>query len=232
MYSFTVDSRSGAQNAADACNTCCCESVSAKPGETNKIMLNYAPWSVPFGGHGLFNGTSFQVERLGTVPTPDVNPGFGRTVTGTPFEGDLSPLFPNPDNDAVKFEIEQLFDASNGVVELQPDGKFTYTPAPLFTGIDRFYWSANGDVAEYTIAVDPSAEQPQKQPPVVAPVTVLKKSVAIDNRVHIVAFLFAVSPAAIPGDIYRLTIKQGTRDCDGSEYFHLSCYDITIGACG
>lgn len=231
MYSFTVNSRSGSQN-TDACNTCCCESISAKPGETNKVLLNYAPWSAPIGGHGLFNGTAFQVDRLGTAPTPVVNAGFGRTVTGAPFEGDLAPLFPNPDQETPVFKLEALFEAANGVVELQPDGKFTYTPAPLFTGIDRFYWSANGAVAEYTIAVDASAEQPQTQPPVVPPVAALKKSVAIDNRVHIVAFLVAVSPAAVPGDIYRLTVKQGTRDCDGNEIFHISCYDITIGACG
>lgn len=232
MYSFTVDSRSGNKGVADSCSTCCCESISAKPGETNKIIVNYAPWSAPIGGHGLFNGSSFQIERLGNPVTPVVVPGFGRTVTGTVFEGDLSPLFPNPDDDTAVFEIEQLFDASNGIVELQADGKFTYTPNPLFTGIDRFYWSANGHIAEFIVAVDLNAQTEQRQPAFTAPVSVSKKSVGIDNRVHIVAFFLAVSPAAVPGDVYRLTVKQGTRDCDGSEYFHLSCYDVTIGTCG
>lgn len=227
MHSFTVNARN-----ADACNTCCCEQLSGKPGETDKVIVNYAPWSAPIGGHGLAHDTVFSVERLGNPATPVVSNGFGRTVTGAPFNGDLAALFPNPDGDDAKFAIDPLFGPSSGEIALSADGKFVYTPSPLFTGIDRFFWNVNGDMAEFVIAVDLNAQTQQKQPAFTAPVSVAKKSVGIDSRMHILGFLLSISPAAVVGDVYRLTVKQGTRDCDGNTSFHISCFDVTIGACG
>ena len=44
-------------------------------------------------------------------------------------------------------------------------------------------------------------------------------------------FPVAISPGAKVGDIYRLTIRAPAMDCDGTTYYHVSCYDITIGKC-
>lgn len=232
MFSFSVDPRSGGFGSNESCNSCCCESLSARPGETNKVMINYAPWSAPIGGRGLANDTAFSIAPVSIPPVPAVVPGAGRTIANTPFNGDLAPLFPNPEQEEVTYRIEPLFGPSQGSIVLNPNGTFVYTPNPLFTGIDRFWWSANGNIAEFIIAVDVNAEQEFAFPGFTAAVSVSKKSVGIDHRLHIMGFFFSASPAAIPGDVYRLTIKQGASNCNGEIAVHLSCYDIVIGACG
>lgn len=229
MISFTVDARNGTDK--DGCNTCCCETIPARPGETNKILINYAPWAAPIGGHGLAPRAGFEVDCIScaTADTVIVQPGFARIVTGNTLNGTLAPLYTG--DEPVTFEVLPLFDVSHGDLVVNADGTFIYTPNTLFAGIDRFYWSANGEVAEFIIAVDPSAEQQYPQPAFTAPVSVAKSRVQYDTKMYVMSFVLSVSPAAKTGDIYRLTIRQPAIDCDGNQFDHISCYDVVIGKC-
>ena len=230
MYFFSVDPRNGASKSGDVCGSCCCESISARPGEVNGVMVSYAAWSAPLRGHGLTNKTTFEIDGVSVTP-PKVNNAFGRTKVGVVFEGTLSDLFPNPEGEQVEYEISELNGPSNGVVELGANGAFTYTPGALFTGVDRFWFSINGNIGEYVISVDPTTSE-LPQPPFTTPVYVPAARRSVDPRTHVLKFVLGVSPAAIPGDVYRLTVRQVAIDCDGNEFVHISCYDISIGSCG
>ncbi|QIW87643.1 putative structural protein [Agrobacterium phage OLIVR4] len=231
MYFFSVDPRNGTSKSGDVCGSCCCESISARPGEVNSVLVSYAAWAAPIGGHGLTNKTVFDIEPV-SVSDPLVNNGFGRTVINTVFNGDLSTLFPNPEGEPVEYEILDLYPPAKGVATLGANGQFTYTPTPLFTGIDRFWFSINGNVGEFVIAIDPSAEQPIAQPPFTPAVSVPVTGRKVNPTAYTMNFVLKVSPAAKSGDVYRLTVRQVAIDCDGSEFVHISCYDISIGSCG
>lgn len=230
MLFFTVDPRNGAKS-VDACGTCCCESIAARPGEVNGVLISYAAWAAPLGGHGLTNETTFEFEGVSVSP-PLVDSAFARTVMNTPLAGNLTALFPNPEGEPVEYEILDLYPPAGGIVELGANGAFTYTPTPLFTGIDRFWFSINGNIGEFVIAVDPSAEQPIPQPPFTPAVYVPVKGRGVNSQANTLRFMLNVSPAAKPGDVYRLNIRQVAIDCDGNKYVHVSCYDISIGSCG
>lgn len=230
MFFFSADARNGVKS-GDACGTCCCESIGARPGEINGVMISYSAWGAPLGGHGLINETTFEIEGV-SVTAPLVNSSFERTVMNTPYTGSLSGLFPNPEGEPVEYEILELYPPRGGIVELGENGAFTYTPSPLFTGIDRFWFSINGNIGEFVISVDPSAQQQIPEPPFTPAVYVPAKGRAVDPRAYTLRFMLNVSPAAKPGDIYRMTIRQVAIDCNGNKYVHVSCYDISIGSCG
>lgn len=230
MLTFTVDARNGSFK--DACNACCCEHVDARPGEKNKVLVNYGPWAAPIGGHGLAPNPGIEIECLtcSSERPPVVAAGFGRTTTGVVYNGNLAPLYTG-DEETTVFAVEPLYPPSHGDVVVNADGTFVYTPNTLFAGIDRFWWNVNGIVAEFVIAVDISAQQQYPQPPFTAPVSVPASRIAYDNRLYYMSFVLAVSPGALTGEVYRLTIRQKALDCDGESYEHLSCYDIKIGKC-
>lgn len=230
MYFFSVDPRNGASS-VDACGKCCCESISARPGEVNGVMVSYVAWSAPLGGHGLTNKTTFEFENV-SVTEPLVNSAFERTPFNTTLAGSLAALFPNPEGEAVEYEILELYPPLNGTVELGENGAFTYKPATSFTGIDRFWFSINGNVGEFVIAVDPAQGPQIAQPPFTPAVYVPLSRRSVNPQTHVLRFVLGVSPAAKPGDIYRLNVRQAAIDCEGNEYFHISCYDISIGSCG
>lgn len=229
MYFFSVDPRNGAKS-GDVCGKCCCESISARPGEVNGVMVSYAAWSAPLGGHGLTNKTTFEVEGVSVTP-PRVTNAFARTTVGVDYVGSLSGLFPNPEGEPVEYDIPEINGPSNGVVTLGANGAFTYKPNPLFTGIDRFWFSINGNIGEFIISVDPSTGE-IPEPPYTPAVYIPAARRSVDPRSHTLRFVLGISPAAISGDVYRLTVRQVAIDCDGNEYVHISCYDISIGSCG
>jgi hypothetical protein len=46
-----------------------------------------------------------------------------------------------------------------------------------------------------------------------------------------IQFPLEVSPAAVTGDLYRLTMRTPAMDCDGNVFYHIWCTDINIGKC-
>ena len=58
---------------------------------------------------------------------------------------------------------------SNGTLTLNPDGSFTYTPAPNFHGTDSFTYTAsdgNGGTATATVTINVTSvnDAPRRQP--------------------------------------------------------------------
>ncbi|MCB9257550.1 MAG: tandem-95 repeat protein, partial [Chitinophagales bacterium] len=58
------------------------------------------------------------------------------TLVGTPVNGDVSTNDTDPDNDVLSFD--NVTNPSNGTLVFNPDGTYTYTPAPGFDGQDEF----------------------------------------------------------------------------------------------
>lgn len=229
MYNFDANARSGSGQAG--CNTCCCEHMSALPGETNKISINYAAWSVPIGGHGLSSRTRISVSECKSCNPDDplVNPAFARTLVNSPLLGDLSAQYPDASPET-RYAILDVYGPERGRVNLMEDGTFTYDPNAAFVGIDRFWFSADGHVGEFVISVDASEENPNPQP-AFTPAIDVEGQPSIDGRYHSMSFALSASPAAVPGDIYRITVRQQALDCDCNKYDHMSCYDVTISKC-
>lgn len=228
MHGFIVDSRSGAGPAG--CNTCCCQKFSAAPGEVNKLTISYAPWSAPIGGHGLSSKTKFEIGPCASCgdDEPAVTPAAARTPAGEPLQFNLSANVTDP-TPQTKYALLGLYGPEHGVAEVDASGQLTYTPDSGYAGIDRFWWSADGKVAEFVVAIDGDSEIPF--PAFTPPVSIPKNQVSVDARMHTLSFALAISPGAAIGDIYRISILQPALDCDCNKFEHLSCYDLVIGKC-
>lgn len=218
---------------ADGCDVCCCQQAKGKPGETDRWVLNYAPIVVPANAQRLVEGTRFEVEKVsncvGDCPPGAVAPEFATTTSGEPYAGDLSDAV-DVEGASLVFELAPFSRPKFGKVTLDESGIYTYTPRPGVQGYDRFFWqvSINGGkpiVAEAVIGVGVTA-------PGVAQLTpdICLTCPQIDNKRFTVSFGLVISPAAVPGDQYRLLVKQQYRDCDCC-YTRTDCFDVVIGAC-
>jgi hypothetical protein len=141
MKTFVVDPRDGSTS-GDGCATCCCYTATIGLGETDKWLIDYAPWSVPLGGGGLTLNHTIEIVRTLEVP---------------------------------------------GSV-----------PDPI-------------DPAKSVIPVDGSWN--------------------VNSRYHQVSFAMESGTDLVIGEKYRMTLRQEAIDCDCIKYWHVSCYDITIGKC-
>ena len=95
---ITVNPRDGSAS-GNGCNTCCCELVKLRIGEVSKLILNYAPWSVPLRGRGLHCQPDIEVSvNTQACPNDSVESGappqnvniFLQTAINTPADGDMS----------------------------------------------------------------------------------------------------------------------------------------------
>jgi hypothetical protein len=239
MLAFTVDPRDGNKNLS-GCSTCCCESASVRPGEINKWQIFYGPWSIPIGGRGLNVNTVFSVEKLpSSTPAgaPVVSFSGKETDFNTPLDDTVATSVTDPDSDPLTFELLPLYGPNFGTIEFNADGTYVYTPNTGFTGYDSFYYQVTDGnslprVGEVSIAVSPASPASPLTPKTVGTpvVRVLRDALAVING-HSIQFPVEVSPAALPGDIYRMTVRQPARDCEGIEYWHVSCYDLVVGKC-
>lgn len=236
MQTYTVDSRSN--QGYGACDVCCCMEASARPGEVNKWRINYAPWVVPMMGKGLVQDTVISIEHVNRATTnaPIIDNGFERVVFNTAYLGDLKTLVPTV-TPTMTFAPVALFGVKFGSLVINNDGTYTYTPGVGYTGYDTFYYSVrDGDsapaIAQVILAVDPAAPKPQlPQIAFLDNVEIPGDRVRVDQRGAYIDLPVAVSPAAVVGDVYRITIKQGAADCDWERFYHVSCYDLVIGKC-
>src|SRR5262245_26735315 len=111
MLMATVDPRDSAQNAA--CGTCCCETINVRPGETNLMVINYAPWAVPIMGKGLGCDPQFDIQQVAACPAPAgsnlpptaAGPLGWTTPMNTPFNGDRSTLITDPEDDPLTYAL-------------------------------------------------------------------------------------------------------------------------------
>lgn len=236
MQHFTVDARDGI--GSSACDTCCCEQVSARAGETNKWTLNYAPWSAPIGGKGL-NRVSFEVEKVEGCETlssnAPTNTNYDFTVdTSASLSENVSSGAADPVGSGLTYDHMVLFGPNNGTLDFNDDGTFTYTPNTGYTGFDKFYFTTENDIGQVANEVCISVTSPAVTLPA-APsspiITPIEKSVNINAKIHQITFPLAISPIANVGDVYRLKVLTTTLDCECACYTHMSCYDIVISGC-
>ena len=131
-----------------------------------------------------FSGTdsfSYQVtdasgaSRVGTVtvivapvddaPRPTGTP-LASTREGEPVGGQISVI--DPDGGAVRFDPQPVSGPTGGSVILEPDGRFTYTPAPGFSGSDRFDYLATDPSGLTVTGTVEIVVEPVNQAPVLA----------------------------------------------------------------
>ena len=236
MMHFTVESFSPADA---ACQKCCCETISLKPGTTTKVSVGYAPWALPIGQ--LHCAPQFSIEKMDTclVPTPsNMAPqitaldGMARFDTGTnvPLNGDMRTKVTDFENDPLTFKVLPLYGPRQGKIVLDPSGTFTYTPLAGFKGEERFYASAADPtnpplIFEVMIAVGIDAGT-------MVPSPVLSVGMPIVNQKYFtVSFPITLSPAAQECDVWRLTVLQGALDCQCICYTRTDCFDVKVAKC-
>jgi hypothetical protein len=239
MNIFTADPRD-AFISDNGCNTCgCCGQAQARPGETNKFMVNYAAWALPLGGRGLTDRVDFSIERKEQSPDSRA-PINTNKFFSTPFNTALTDVLTVGASDPLEGELvyssADLFPPQFGEVVINADGSFTYTPTLGFTGYDKFYYVTKNEakqiVNQVIVGVQPNGSaDPMPAKAFDEALSVVQKSVHVDGRGYVLSFALKASPIAVVGEIYRLNIRQHAIDCDCQEYTHISCYDITIVNC-
>lgn len=222
--------------ASTSCQTCCCLAATAKPGESDKWVINYAPVVLPANGIGLTEGSCFDISKQSSCEDCGgadlVHPELISTESNQTYLGNLQDAVDTPAGTPLSFSGVMFSGPKHGRLIIDESGSYTYTPHAGYVGYDRFFWSVsiNGGkpvIAETVLGVG------DVLPPALSQLTPDLKITCcrVDNRQFTLTFVLETSPAAVPGDTYRLTIKQGIKDCDCC-WDSKDCFDITIGACG
>ena len=245
MLYFDADPRDGGQGAG--CNTCCCASMSLRPGETNLVTLNYAAWSIPIAPPGIvptmehsigLNESSCPNSAIdGFLPPTNTNYELN-TPASTVLAIDLG-TNAAPAGNSFSFEILPLEGPNRGsLVQTGAPGSanFEYTPNGNLTGFDYFSYrmtDAQGRSIVRTVRVSVGAhlDRPDRARMSLVPF-IDQTKISVDQRNQTVSFPVYMPLSCRPCDEYRLTIRQPARDCDRNQYNHLSCFDIRCKDCG
>lgn len=238
MLSYFVDARDAFPASANSCSSCCCQSATARPGETNKMGIIYTPWVAPLGGRGLVNKTQFEVEQVTKLPDPNapINTNYYFPVEfNTPLVSSVATGATDPAGGTLTYGLVQLYGPDYGSVVVNTDGTFTYTPTLGYAGYDEFYVETSNGlksiVTQVIVGVKAQGATADLPPfPFDKPLAVVMQSVKIDRMDHL-SFAIKASPTLRVGEIYRLTVKQPAIDCDCTEYVHVSCYDFIAVKC-
>lgn len=247
MLYFNADARDGGMGMDMACDTCCCQPVSLRPGETNLVMINYAPWVLPIAPPGLISGgTEYAVDHdtqgcatnaiEGFVPPTNSNYTLS-TPAGMPLTVDLSPNA-EPAGNTFTYALVMLQGVQHGTLQqVTPGGPtFTYTPNAGWTGYDYFtYVMTDAQGRDVTRTVRISVGQHHAVADVarmsLVPFVDISKA-KINPHLHTLQFAVTMPVSCRPCDTYRLTIKQAARDCERNVYHHLMCFDLRCRDCG
>lgn len=235
MLYFIADARDGA--AKSGCNVCCCEAATARPGEVNKVEINYAQWSLVTAEKGLSFGTAIEISPCTNCGEASsiATDAFARTLTNTDYVGTLADPVATG---SLLYQVLAIYGPRNGEVTAidAGTGAFTYRPNPGFTGIDRLFFKVTDEdggssIGEFIISVDPVVGAQNRQPGFENALSIPAARVNIDRKSQTLSFPLDASPKARPGDIYRITIRQPAIDCDCAKFWHSMCLDVTITKC-
>lgn len=242
MLTFLANSRDGSTSSAATCGSCCCESATARPGETNKWVINYSSWVAPIGGRGLLGVPAYTFTKttkpVTTTPAnrPPTNTDYTfTTAINTALASTVATNGADPEGQALTFAILPLYGPAYGTIVFNADGTFTYTPQSNWYGRDEFFFSTSDSVNlpvvnKAFVTVNPAAPIPAlPAPPPHQILSIDPLQVSVTGS--ILEFPLAVSPAAVPGDVYRLDLLMTAQDCSGTTFRHQSCFDIVIGKC-
>lgn len=111
--------------------------------------------------------------------------------------------------------------ANLGRVFVEVNGRYQYTPNDNVSGFDTFkitaYDPATQTAVERVITVElPAVFIPQER---------------VTTNSPVLHFPVVAQRDAKIGDRYRITVYQPAQDCDGCEFKHVSCYDVTVARC-
>lgn len=247
MYYFNADARDGGASNVSACNTCCCNSVFLRPGETNMIMMNYAPWVLPIMPPGLISGgTEYTVELNSDACADNAVDGFLppsntnyelTTLANTALAIDLS-VNEAPAGNDFNYEIVALAGPSRGsLTPLVPNGPaYSYVPAGGYTGYDYFSYrmtDAQGRsvIRSVRVSVGTHNQLPDVGRMSLVPYVDLGKT-KVDQRMQTLQFAVVMPISCRPCESYRLTVQQSAMDCERNLYKHRSCFDLSCKDCG
>lgn len=219
--------------AQDECNACCCTPVSGAPGNSVLMLLDFSEWGVPIGGHGL-RDTLIKIKLLSPRPNASDYPvATPVEISGSVNTQSAGTLAATGGATPYTFELDDFDGPQHGNLVVQANGAYTYDPAEDFIGYDSAYFKvtdASGRVGVGFIGIKVSGEEPLPSIPAPAKVQVISGSVK-QNRDFTVSLGLQIGPDAVPGEIYRVEIKQLALGCDGVQYSTNECLDLKIGKC-
>lgn len=239
MLYFTADPRD-TYRAGGSCGVCCCAEASVTPNETNKMVVNYSAWAAPIGGRGLTNTTQWSIDKKAGSEPPEgpanSNYSFATDkdvlLTGVAVTANAS----QPDAAPLTYSLLPLSGPDHGDLTFGSNGSFTYLPQSGFTGYDNFFFvtsdGTNQIIREVILQVNLGGVNPDfAAQPYTPALKIDRNKIRVDAHTYQLSLMIEASPALRIGDIYRLTLRQPTLDCDCNEYFHQSCYDFVVGKC-
>lgn len=246
MLYFTADARDGAP-AGTTCQACCCETLNLRPGETNLVTINYAPWSLPIAPPGIVPTLEFNIEAdrsscptnavEGFVPPSNTNYTLN-TPVGTELTIDLS-TNSAPSGNTFAYKVVPFSGPKNGTLSqtgTSGAATFTYTPNGGFTGYDYFSYEmedAQGRSVTRTVRISVGQHTARRDPARMA-LEPFIDATQIQTLSHTQEVKFPITmPVGVRDcERFRLTIRQPAKDCDGNLYYHMSCFDIVSKDCG
>ena len=221
--------------------------MTIRPGETNMVVLNYAPWSLPIAPPGIVPTFEFSIAQdESSCPAsaidgflPPTNTNYSLTTqVSTVLSIDLGASAAPAGNDFT-YEILPFGGPLRGTLAQTGspgDATFDYQPNGGVTGYDYFSYrmtDAQGRsvIRSVSISIGSHSEQPNRGRMSLLPFIDPAK-VSVNQHDQTVSFPLTMPLSCRPCDEYRLTIRQPARDCDRNEYVHLSCFDIRCRDCG
>lgn len=245
MKFFTIDPRDGGFGISAGCNTCCCQQLHMRPGETDKMVVNFAPWSVPIGGPGLIaGGTQINISRdsSGCVESSIdgfAPPALGNTTEFTALPGaatviDVTDDGITPAGNTFSYRVLPMAGPANGAINNPNNGpEFSYTSNAGFKGLDSFYvevTDAQGRKLIQLVVISVGNPGPAVPASLPSGLYVDQTKIHVDARAHQISFPITLLPDARSCEKFKLEIRQTTRDCD-NVYSHYSCFDVFVGKC-
>lgn len=244
MKFFTADPRDGSHGGA--CDTCCCQPFSLRPGETDIMVINYAPWAVPIGnGVALMPQLEFSYEYDasacsnaqidGFVPPTHTSPTIA-TAINTAVNIDLT-AGASPAGNTFTYRVHPNAGPQHGAITPYDsnftDQPFSYTPNANWQGDDIIWFDqkdAQGRINTFPVKADTGATGPVVAMPTNA-VRIDMSQVVVNQRLFEASFPVSMPPGTPDCARQTMTVKATARDCDGRIFTHLSCYTITTGKC-
>lgn len=245
MKYFTVDPRDGGFGISAGCAQCCCQQMHMRPGETDKMVINYAPWSVPIGGPGLIEGgTEINISRdAGGCATGPIDgfapPALGATndfeaLPGAVTEIDVTANGITPAGNTFTYRVLPLSGPLHGAISNPNAGpEFSYKSVAGYNGLDTFYvevTDAQGRKLIQLVVVSVGNPGPTVPASMPSGLYVDQTKIQVDKRQHQISFPISLMPDARSCEKFKLEIRQTTRDCD-NVYSHYSCFDVFVGKC-
>lgn len=235
MLYYDADPRDGGA-VGSICNACCCQPLALKPGETNKVLINYAAWSLPVGW---------------VVPTPEFAIEVDDSTCTTPVIDNSNYSHDMPINSTLLINLDEHASPVGGVYDytaplplsgprngtlnkMEGKGAYSYSPRNGFQGYDYFDYlmeDDSGHQVQYTVQIHVGQGGKRDFKRMSAVPYVDPASVVVDSQNQMLSFAIYMPTSCRPCLRYRLNVLQPATDCSGYRYDHLSCFDIRCKDC-